>query len=92
MRVEHLRYFAVAVELGSFNKAAKFFNTSHQTISAGISTVEKDFGAQLINRDSYGITLTNVGEQVYPLISVMLDNYTKAKEIARDAGGVGPDG
>lgn len=85
MFIMYLRYLVMALRLGSMSKAAKAFNTTHQTISAGITSVEKQLGAKLVVRGQQGIELTDQGKEILPYINTILDAYDEIEEHLKQA-------
>ena len=69
--------FQTVVEQGSFQKAAQILNLTPSAISHSISSMEKELGFPLFNRNKNGITLTSYGENLKPYILSVLNSDTK---------------
>ena len=59
-----LTQLAVAIDLGSINRAAKRLNVSQPTLSRTIKIIEHRVGAPVLIRESHGVTATDVGERL----------------------------
>ncbi len=57
--------FAEVVERGSFTAAAKALGRSKAAISKEVSALERRLGAQLLNRTTRSMSLTEIGEAFY---------------------------
>ena len=55
---------AVAIDLGSINRAAKRLNVTQPTLSRSIKIIEDRVGAPVLIRESHGVTATDVGERL----------------------------
>lgn len=64
MLLKRLKYFVSVAELGSFTEAAAECGVSQSAISQQIKALEKELGAELIERRSRGFALTAAGELV----------------------------
>lgn len=58
--------FCLAIELGSFTKAAQQLNYSQSAISQTIKNLEKEIGTCLLTQGYEGIHLTKDGQALYP--------------------------
>ncbi|MGE3773318.1 MAG: LysR family transcriptional regulator [Gammaproteobacteria bacterium] len=65
MDLRLLRAFAIAVELGSINRAAAKLGCSQPSLSAQIRQLERELGTALLVRMSRGVTPTAAGREVY---------------------------
>lgn len=66
MQLRHLRYFTTLARVRHFAKAAAECGVSQPTLSAGLSTLEHEFGRRLVERDRRFIGLTDHGEAMLP--------------------------
>ncbi|SFM01771.1 LysR family transcriptional regulator [Variovorax sp. OV329] len=74
-RLLAMEMFVRVVETGSFSKAAREFNTTQPTVTKQVAATETRLKARLLNRNTRGVSLTEVGA-LY---------YEKCKGIVRDA-------
>jgi len=74
-RLLAMEMFVRVVETGSFSKAAREFNTTQPTVTKQVAATEARLKARLLNRNTRGVSLTEVGA-LY---------YEKCKGIVRDA-------
>lgn len=65
MQFHHLRYFVYAVQLKSFNRAARNLDISPQALCAGVAALERELGYPLLHRSSSGVRPTANGEIIY---------------------------
>lgn len=55
---------AVAIDLGSLNRAAQRLNVTQPTLSRAIRIIEDRVGAPVMTRESYGVVATDIGERL----------------------------
>jgi DNA-binding transcriptional LysR family regulator len=78
MTLEQIRYFADIAEYGSFSGAADRWYISQPAVSKQIRSMEEELGCKLFDRQRGSgkrIALTEIGQQVYPSLKRMLDQY-----------------
>jgi DNA-binding transcriptional LysR family regulator len=59
-----LRYFVAVADRLHFGRAADYLHIAQPVLSRQIRALEHDLGADLLTRDSHGVTLTDAGEQL----------------------------
>jgi DNA-binding transcriptional LysR family regulator len=59
-----LRYFVAVADRLHFGRAADDLHIAQPVLSRQIRALEHDLGADLLTRDSHGVTLTDAGEQL----------------------------
>lgn len=69
LSLEGLRYAQAVIQAGSFSAAARDYGVTQPALSNGIAALEKRLGARLFQRSTRGVTPTEFGEQILPLIS-----------------------
>jgi DNA-binding transcriptional LysR family regulator len=71
---------------GSFTKAADLVGLGRTVVSRRISQLEKEFGAQLLNRTTRALTLTEAGETCFSHARSIYDSAIHALEAMNDIG------
>lgn len=82
MRVEQLEYFLHVATYGSLSLAASKIYVGQPTLSAAISSLEKELGKPLFRRTRRGMELTSFGQDMLPLIEKTVDDYYDIKKKA----------
>jgi DNA-binding transcriptional LysR family regulator len=77
-------FLAVARE-GSVSTAAKKLFVTQPSISAAVSSLSKEVGVELVERDGRGIALTPAGEALRPFAADVLGLIEEGKLAAREA-------
>jgi DNA-binding transcriptional LysR family regulator len=70
--LRELRFFATAVDTGSFTDAASQLYVSQAAVSRTVASLERTVGAALLRRSVRGCELTSAGQQVLPQIRKVL--------------------
>lgn len=76
--------FVKAVELGSFNKAAKELYLSSVSVMKQVDSLEARVGAKLLERTNHGIKLTPAGKVIYDEAVRIIGSCDEAMRRARD--------
>jgi LysR family transcriptional regulator, nitrogen assimilation regulatory protein len=66
------RAFLAIAELGSLTRAALFLDTNQSLLSRHLNALERECNARLFNRTGRGVTLTDVGERIFPHVKALL--------------------
>lgn len=85
MNLKQLRYFCEVVNAGSAKAAASKLFIAPTAISMQLSQLEETLGGQLLDRASRPMTLTPLGEFVYPKARELL---AAASRLEREASGM----
>lgn len=80
MNLKQLEAFVKVAEGGSFSKAAKELFLTQPTISAHISSLEKELNARLFVRNTKEVSLSEDGTQLYKYAKQMIDLQKKIEE------------
>lgn len=83
MRTEQLRYFVMAVNLKSINKAADELYISQSTVSEALKRLEEELDLTLLIKNRKGVCMTPAGEIFYKTASRILqelDDFQDATE------------
>ncbi|GGL11318.1 LysR family transcriptional regulator [Sphaerisporangium melleum] len=83
MELRHLAYFVAVAEELNFTRAAGRLHVVQSGVSAAIRALEHELGAELFDRDSKRVTLTDAGIALLPEAQATL----AAAQAARDAVG-----
>ncbi|GIF16588.1 LysR family transcriptional regulator [Actinoplanes teichomyceticus] len=81
MELRQLEYFVAVAEERHFSRAATRLHVVQSAVSAAIKTLERELGAQLLDRNAKRVRLTDAGAALLPRARVALD----AARDARDA-------
>lgn len=77
MDLSKVEYFLKAAELENFTKAAEECNIAQTTMSKYISTLEKEIGCTLFQRNNKKVVLTEQGQKFYNGITEINKSYQK---------------
>lgn len=91
MRLRQLEYFIAICDAGSFNGAASELRVAQPSLSQQIQALEKELGAELLERGRQGISLTAAGRLFLPQARAVLASVESARKSVADlvAGVVG---
>lgn len=88
--LRQMRAFVALAKTGSFTLAAAFLHVTQAALSGLIKELEQTLGARVVDRSTRKIALTDIGRELYPLFSKMIDdldgalndiaNHTKLKK------------
>ena len=67
MELRQLKYFVKTAETLNFSEAARALFITQSTLSQQIRCLEQELGAELLQRDSHSVTLTESGEHLLPI-------------------------
>ncbi len=79
--------FRAVVEENGFAPAARRMGLATSSLTRQVNNLENRIGAQLLNRSTRGVTLTDAGQQYLAHISVVLDALDDANRNISEAGG-----
>jgi LysR family nitrogen assimilation transcriptional regulator len=66
------RTFLAISELGSLTRAALFLDSNQSLLSRQLNALERDCGARLFTRTGRGVTLSDVGQRIFPHVKALL--------------------
>jgi DNA-binding transcriptional LysR family regulator len=81
-RVTGWQLFVRAAESGSFSRAARDLNLTQPTVTKHVAALERQLGARLLNRNTRGLSLTEVGALYYDKCKEILERIEDADDIA----------
>ena len=62
MNLYHLRYFVTLAHLEHYTKAAEILSITQPSLSHAISSLEKELGVKLLEKDGRNVVLTKCGQ------------------------------
>lgn len=68
------RTFLAIAELGSLTRAALFLDSNQSLLSRQLNALKRDCGARLFNRTGRGVTLSDVGQRIFPHVKNLLSD------------------
>lgn len=76
------------VELGSLSKAGEALGYTQSAVSHMIGSLEEDLGFSVLNRSRAGVTLTDAGERILPVIRSILNSRRQLDQIVASIRGL----
>ena len=73
MNLYHLRYFATLAHLEHYTKAAEILSITQPSLSHAISSLEKELGVKLFEKDGRNVVLTKCGQAFLVDVEQALD-------------------
>ena len=87
IELRQLRYFSILARELHFGRAADLASITQSALSQQIAKLEELVGAQLLNRDRRGVTLTASGEALRNSADAIFAQVERALREAQDAAG-----
>lgn len=88
MSIHRIKYFIQVAEVLNFSQAAEQMHISRQALSKQVRLLERELGAELLERSTTQLTLTEVGTKVYhtfrPLMREMERGYDEVRDFIRN--------
>lgn len=84
MRIEQLQYLATAVELGSLRRASDRLHVSQAAMSEAITKLERELGAELLERHRSGVRATEAGRALLPHVLDALEALDRVRSANSD--------
>lgn len=81
--LKQLRYFDAVARVGHFGKAAEQCAVTQPALSMQIQELERELGAQLVERDRRGVILTDAGREVAARAARILEDTRDLVGLAR---------
>lgn len=85
VELRHLKYFVAVAEELNFTRAAARLRTAQPSLSQQIRQLEKQVGAQLLDRSRHHVALTNAGRIFLQQARDILGRVEHARRLARQA-------
>lgn len=87
MELRHLRYFVTVAKTLNFSEAARQLFITQGTLSQQIQQMEGEMGIRLFDRSKHSVTLTEAGEELFPLAVQTLSAAEDCNNKIRDLKG-----
>jgi DNA-binding transcriptional LysR family regulator len=84
MELRHLEHFVAVAEARNFTRAAQRLHIVQSAVSASIRTLERDLQADLFNRTTQRVELTDAGAMLLPQARRILAEVQTARELVAD--------
>lgn len=81
MNIENLRIFCLVVEEGSISQAVKQLYLSQPAATRKIHQLEDFYGALLFDRENGKLTVSSVGQVLYPMAKSIVAEFDRSKEV-----------
>lgn len=85
MELRHLRYFVAVAEALNFRRAAQAIHVAQPALSKQVKDLEHEIGAQLLDRNTGGVVLTDAGAVFLEEARDILERVDMAAKAAREA-------
>ncbi|GAA2626982.1 LysR family transcriptional regulator [Paractinoplanes durhamensis] len=87
VELRHFEYFVAVAEERSFTRAAARLHVVQSGVSSVIKALERDLGADLLERNSKRVALTDAGEALLPRARAALDAAQAARDVVAEVRG-----
>lgn len=88
MRTTQLRSFHAVAQAGGFVAAAKTLNISQPTLTAQVSTLEKESGVELFHRRNRRSELTDAGRDLFAITTRLFAEEQEARHFLTESKGL----
>lgn len=88
METARCKAFLTSVEAGSFSKAAEVLNYTPSGVSQLVTSFENELGFPLLRRNKKGVTPTENGEKILPVVRDFLAKENQIYQIAAEMNGL----
>lgn len=76
--LRQMRAFVALAKTGSFTLAAQYLHLSQSALSGLVKELEQALGAKVVDRSTRKASLTEIGRELYPLFSQIIDDLDGA--------------
>lgn len=76
--LRQMRALVALAKTGNFTLAAQYMHVTQSALSGLIKELEQTLGVRVVDRSTRRIALTDVGRELYPLFSQMIDDLDRA--------------
>jgi DNA-binding transcriptional LysR family regulator len=82
-RITTMQLFVRAAEAGSFSRAARDLGMTQPTVTKQVAALERRLDARLLNRNTRGLSLTEVGALYYDKCKALLEQLEEADSVVK---------
>ncbi len=82
-KLQAMQMFVRVVETGSFSKAAREFATTQPTVTKQVAAIEAHLQVRLLNRNTRGVSLTEVGALYFEKCKTIVMDVQEADSVVR---------
>ena len=82
--LRQMRAFVALAKTGNFTSAAQTLHVTQSALSGLIKELEQTLGARVVDRSTRRIVLTEIGRELFPLFSQMIDDLDGALAYVAD--------
>ncbi len=86
-RLTGLQLFVRVVETGSFSRAANELGLTQPTVTKHVSGLERRLGVRLLNRNSRGVAMTEIGSLYFDRCKLVLREFDATETIVSERRG-----
>jgi DNA-binding transcriptional LysR family regulator len=83
MELGHLKYFYEVAKAGSFTSAARTLRVNQPSLSKAVALLEAREGVKLLERSKKGVSLTQIGAEVYQSCEQIFGTLQEVKNICQ---------
>ena len=87
-RLTGLQLFVRVVETGSFSRAANDLGLTQPTVTKHVSELERRLGVRLLNRNSRGVGMTEIGSLYFERCKLVLREFEATETTVSERRGV----
>jgi LysR family transcriptional regulator, transcriptional activator of the cysJI operon len=87
LNIESLQMFCLVVDEGSISQAARLSFVSQPAVTRQIHQLEDSYGTLLFDRTDGKLRVTAAGKLLYPFAKAIVGDYSRSKEVIKQAMG-----
>ena len=81
MNIDYCREFIELAQCLNFTEAARSLNITQPALSKHVLSLEREFGADLLDRSRKGVQLTEAGRVLFENASIIVNAYDNARQV-----------
>jgi LysR family transcriptional regulator, transcriptional activator of the cysJI operon len=87
LNIESLQMFCLVVDEGSISQAARLSFVSQPAVTRQIHQLEDSYGTLLFDRTDGKLRVTEAGKMLYPFAKAIVGDFSRSKEVIKQALG-----